>query len=457
MTTTRPKAVSAFRMGRWIIRGGTLLVLALGCGLYLRHRLDGVADLPAFAGDDASWFKYGPIGVKPARAIPYWIWFVLPRVFPDLMPGPGGWASFGFVWEPGQEVPAGFAKSVVGVPRVTSNCALCHTARYRTKPDEMPTAVPGGPGSTANVQALLRFYRRAANDSRFDAGILFQELDLVTKLSFVDRLIYQYVLIPRTRRALAALPVTEGPTTADWGPGRQSYVHPTSELPVDGGGPGAADAPALWGLKARQAAGQHAGWGGEAASPAAVVTASAAALDAPSDEAARRLTGYLDGLAAPPYPFAAAINQTAAGTGKDVFARACGDCHAPGGRRTGTVIPLDEVGTDAERVRAGQGAGYLATTLDGIWLRAPYLHNGAVPTLRALLDVGERQRASVFYRGYDVLDRDKVGFIASGPEAERVGFRFDTSRPGNGNGGHPYGTDLAAADKNALIEYLKTQ
>jgi hypothetical protein len=30
------------------------------------------------------------------------------------------------------------------------------------------------------------------------------------------------------------------------------------------------------------------------------------------------------------------------------------------------------------------------------------------------------------------------------------------SERGNGNGGHEFGTDLAAADKDALIEYLKT-
>ena len=35
-------------------------------------------------------------------------------------------------------------------------------------------------------------------------------------------------------------------------------------------------------------------------------------------------------------------------------------------------------------------------------------------------------------------------------------FRFDTSRPGNGNGGHVYGTGLPEEQKLSLIEYLKT-
>jgi hypothetical protein len=65
-------------------------------------------------------------------------------------------------------------------------------------------------------------------------------------------------------------------------------------------------------------------------------------------------------------------------------------------------------------------------------------------------------RTKVFYRGYDVYDPEKVGFVSEGPEAERVGFRYDTSVTANSNQGHLYGTDLALQDKAALLEYLKT-
>jgi len=102
--------------------------------------------------------------------------------------------------------------------------------------------------------------------------------------------------------------------------------------------------------------------------------------------------------------------------------------------------------------------GYANMPLDGLWLRAPYLHNGSVPTLRALLEPSAR-RLQVFYIGYDVYDFDNVGFVGSGPAAEAVGWRFDTASHGNGNGGHEgpeYGTDLTPEKKNALVEYLKT-
>src|SRR5512145_154586 len=99
--------------------------------------------------------------------------------------------------------------------------------------------------------------------------------------------------------------------------------------------------------------------------------------------------------------------------------------------------------------------GYVAVPHDGLWLRAPYLHNGSVPSLRDLLEPPEK-RSPVIYRGYDVYDPQRVGFVTEGPEAERAGSRHETSVPGNGNSGHLYGTDLSPAEKEALIEYLKT-
>jgi hypothetical protein len=102
--------------------------------------------------------------------------------------------------------------------------------------------------------------------------------------------------------------------------------------------------------------------------------------------------------------------------------------------------------------------GFVAVPLDGIWLRAPYLHNGSVPTLEDLLEPAA-QRPTVFWRGYDVYDQDHTGFVSSGPDAERFGWRVDTTVVGNGNMGHEgdaYGTTLSDQDKRALVEYLKT-
>jgi hypothetical protein len=96
-----------------------------------------------------------------------------------------------------------------------------------------------------------------------------------------------------------------------------------------------------------------------------------------------------------------------------------------------------------------------AARKEGVWARAPYLYNGSVPTLADLLNA-PAARPAVFYRGYDVYDQEKVGFVHEGPDAERVGYRFNTAERGNSNAGHTHGTQLSPDDKRALIEFLKT-
>jgi hypothetical protein len=99
--------------------------------------------------------------------------------------------------------------------------------------------------------------------------------------------------------------------------------------------------------------------------------------------------------------------------------------------------------------------GYNIPFLDGIWLRAPYLHNGSVPTLWDLLSPPQ-SRPQKFWRGYDLYDATKVGFISVGLAAEQVGSMFDTTLRANSNSGHAFGTMLPDTDKEALLEYLKT-
>ena len=73
-------------------------------------------------------------------------------------------------------------------------------------------------------------------------------------------------------------------------------------------------------------------------------------------------------------------------------------------------------------------------------------------------------------RGGTLIDALRVGFASAADPAQCAAptgraqtatdhFLFDTTLPGNGNSGHEgpaYGTDLPAADKDALVEYLKT-
>jgi hypothetical protein len=96
---------------------------------------------------------------------------------------------------------------------------------------------------------------------------------------------------------------------------------------------------------------------------------------------------------------------------------------------------------------------YKARPLNGIWAAAPYLHNGSVPSLYALL-LPPAERPDRFAVGRWEYDPKHVGYASDG----QVPFVLDTSLPGNGNsnGGHEYGTKLAEEDRWALVEYLKT-
>ncbi len=86
--------------------------------------------------------------------------------------------------------------------------------------------------------------------------------------------------------------------------------------------------------------------------------------------------------------------------------------------------------------------GYANMPLDGVWLRAPYLHNGSVPTLRALLFPEERPGSSIAATTCRLAE---VGFVSRGAEAERNGVQFDTRVRGNSNAGHLYGRELPPA------------
>ncbi len=48
--------------------------------------------------------------------------------------------------------------------------------------------------------------------------------------------------------------------------------------------------------------------------------------------------------------------------------------------------------------------GYIAPPLDGVWITAPYLHNGSVPTLEALLNSNLRPR--YWQRDFTNMDYD---------------------------------------------------
>jgi hypothetical protein len=427
-------------------------------------------------------FKYGSIGNEQTDGIPYWIWLVLPRIFPDKLPGSGGYASLGLVWEEGNEMPVGLSKKTIGFDRVALNCAFCHSATYRANPKDKPVIVPAGPSHQFDPQSYVRFLYACASDPRFNADTIMREVDYAYKLSWVEKQIYRYVLIPQTRDALLKQKAQFAwmDSRPNWGRGRIDPFNPIKfgilKQPMDAT-IGNSDMVPLWNQKARAGMSLH--WDGLNISEDEVVLSSAIGDGATRKYIERdnlkQMQDFITNVPPPKYPFT--VNPDLAAKGSTIYARDCASCHSAGGANTGKVLPVETTGTDRHRTdmwtqsaadaynnydggywgfkNFRKANGYVSVLLDGVWLRAPYLHNGSVPTLADLLEPPDK-RPKLFWRGYDVYDQEKIGFITVGPEAERRGSRYDTAEAGNSNTGHLWGTELSADEKKALIEFLKT-
>lgn len=138
-------------------------------------------------------FLFGSVGNEASDGLPYWVWLVLPRIFPDLLPGPGGYTALGIQSKEGYEMPIGLSKATVGYPRVGINCAMCHAGADRTRPDD------------AVARRYVNFLSAAAADPRFTPTTILSEIAKNYQLSPSDRLLYRVVIIPETRQRLLAL------------------------------------------------------------------------------------------------------------------------------------------------------------------------------------------------------------------------------------------------------------
>ena len=439
------------------------------------------------AGDILTHFKYGSVGTEERVGLPYWIWRVLPIVFADKLPNrPGqGYEKIGFISEGGGR-PVGTSERKTRIDLIGLNCATCHAGTVRAAPGAPRQIVLGMPANQMDLQGYARFLSACANDPRFTASTL---LDAIKKenpnFGFFDGIVYRFFAVRQTRDG-----ILERAKDNSWfdvrppqGPGRVDTFNPYKvflKMPIDKDQTvGTVDLPSLWNQRIRQGLWLH--WDGnnnsvEERNKSAAIGAGATP-DSLDLAAMKRIEDWIVDLKPPAYP-ADRINAALAQTGAPIYQRECARCHEPGAPQVGQVTPLAEIKTDRERLDSftaelakgmntiGEGHpwkfshfrktdGYANMPLDGLWLRAPYLHNGSVPNLRALLNPEERP--AEFYRAYDVYDWTNVGFVSSGAEAEKEGVRYNTRDRGNSNGGHLYGASLDPASKTALLEYLKTK
>jgi len=106
-------------------------------------------------------------------------------------------------------------------------------------------------------------------------------------------------------------------------------------------------------------------------------------------------------------------------------------------------------------------AVYRAKSLVGIWATAPFLHNGSVPTIYALLHKAS-ERPITFQTGTREYDLVNLGIQTDPTKATlapgQASFTFDTTLPGNWNSGHEWDfySSLTDDQRYAIIEFLKT-
>ena len=185
--------------------------------------------------------------------------------------------------------------------------------------------------------------------------------------------------------------------------------------------------------------------------------------------------------------FPGPINASSVEAGSKIYHAQCASCHgtyeksATGPKLVSFPNWIGDVGTDPLRgaafdkpladavsqtsyrkiIAVHSGRGYVAPPLAGLWASAPYLHNGTVHSLRALLTPEARLKR--FQVGGHALDFDAVGIKLTATGAYPPDYQpfsrpawIETDQVGRNNGGHTFGSDLTETQKSALIDYLKT-
>ncbi len=523
-------------IARQFVRLSVALTVALiAGGAYFAWRL-GQDEAEVFA-DPVAQFKYGSTGGDRNFGLPYVMWEAMPRLFADLMPegrADEGWAAFGFIYEPAEALPPELGRSRpvgtslrnhMGIDRIFLNCAGCHAGQVRVAEDGPAIVVAGMPSNTVDLSAFQSFMARAVVDERFTAARFLAEIDAMgLEIDLVNRAALKLVGVGMVRERLLSIVdrfddfVTHEPA---FGPGRFDTFNPAKALmnwnfdaiPEDEM-IGVVDFPSIFMQAPKEGMRLH--WDGNNAKVSERNRSAAFGTGAfPPILDRGSLSRVEDWLASAEPPsfveiFPEHFDAALAAEGAPVYAAACADCHGADGRdfsggRVGKVTPIGLVRTDRGRLDnytrdlavnqnmlyGGFGDerfqtfrktdGYANAPLDGLWLRAPYLHNGSVPTIDALLDP-PALRPRVFLRGYDVYDPDALGFVSDPAdipadvrdrlfcyvtEADALdecpagappmnGACDDGPCRGNGNGGHLYGVRLPDGDKRALKEFLKT-
>jgi processive rubber oxygenase RoxA-like protein len=368
-----------------------------------------------------------------------------------------------------------------GVEIVTSNCLTCHAGRFN---DKLIVGLGAADGD---------FTRDAASQIQTTAAVGMFLTDEKEKAEWrkwktrVDTVAPYSVLSTRGPNPAdgftAVLFAHHDPKTLAWSDTPLMKVPAPQDVPVD--------VPPWWRMKKKSSMFYVGGGRGDHARimmTASILCTSSVEESKAIDAYFADVRAYIANLEPPKYPFA--LDRALAERGRPVFEATCSRCHGtygPEGKYPNLLISTKELGTDpilalgaaqfaapfvewfkssffGEIARLEPQQGYVAPPLEGIWATAPYLHNGSVPTIEALLD--SSLRPTYWTRSFDskAYDERALGWkhkaVNHGKDAEKnptnKAWLYDTTRAGYSKEGHTFGDVLSPEDRAAVLEYLKT-
>ena len=482
-------------------------------------------------------FLYGPTGTE---IMPLVVFKVLPDMFPDhFQPAgknAGDWVDqFGFNrGKPGvnEGIPLGFSltnyrpKSGAPspVPFVGFSCSMCHVSQIR-RVGKDPVLVHGMGNYSVDFIAWVDAVRSAVLDEQrmtVDEVAKAYQQKFNTPLSFAERAMVQ-VWLPGSRNffkdnlAKYDAPFTgkdlRDPRLMPNGPARtqpfRNLVRIVLDRPATSGDNAYCKVPTLY-EQGNRVWGQYDGSVGNRLSRSvlAAIATGATIENLIIPDVSQGVIGAVDytvDLKGPRYADlfpeeAAKLDTQKVERGRQVYMQSCAGCHGSrnsttglweNGQRTGEVVPIEEIKTDAERVSfryndsltdslytffpnghplrpkredmrpgpAGTTRGYINSPIESVFARAPYLHNGAVMTLAELINL--KPRRAVFYRGANWYDPIDVGLSSPDKPEPFIYYLFDTSARGNSNRGLDYpwayqGAGWNQASLEDLLEFMKT-
>ena len=191
---------------------------------------------------------------------------------------------------------------------------------------------------------------------------------------------------------------------------------------------------------------------------------------------------FINSIQAPKYP--RVIDASMAAEGKSLYMVSCKKCHGTYGDEPtypNLLIPEHIIKTDSALYAANYSnpqfinwfnkswftsgdhpaklvpyEGYIAPPLDGIWITAPYLHNGSVPDLESLLN--SKKRPTYWQRSFNnpVYNYEIPGCNYTTQTAPGNNEVYNTTLKGYSNKGHYFGDKFSDKERRSVIEYLKT-